>query len=128
MANPASTIYDRIGGHEAIEAVVDDFYVRVLADEHLAGFFTGTNMSRLKGRQAEFFSAALGGPVTYTGRGMKEVHAGLNIGREHFELVAAHLTDALLKAGVPEDTTGEIIAAIAPLAGDIVTRPGGPAN
>ncbi|ORW44052.1 hypothetical protein AWB90_16075 [Mycobacterium paraense] len=56
------TIYDRIGGHEAIEVVVEDFYVRVLADSQLAGFFTGTNMNRLKGKQAEFFAAALGGP------------------------------------------------------------------
>lgn len=45
------SIYDRIGGYQAIETVVDDFYDRVLADAQLAGFFSGTNMSRLKGRQ-----------------------------------------------------------------------------
>ncbi|MFC4561863.1 group 1 truncated hemoglobin [Nocardiopsis mangrovi] len=128
MTNPAPTVYDRIGGYEAIEAVVDDFYVRVLTDERLAGFFTGTNMSRLKGRQAEFFAAALGGPVTYTGRGMKEVHEGMDIGDEHFERVALHLGEALLKAGVPEGTADEIIAAVAPLSGDIVTRAGGSAS
>ena len=38
------------------------FYGRVLADDELAGFFTGTNMARLKGKQVEFFAAALGGP------------------------------------------------------------------
>ena len=46
-----TTIYDRIGGYEAIEVVVEDFYVRVLADDQLSGFFTGTNMNRLKGKQ-----------------------------------------------------------------------------
>ena len=56
------SIYAKIGGHEAIEVVVEDFYVRVLADDQLAKFFTGTNMSRLKGKQVEFFAAALGGP------------------------------------------------------------------
>ena len=61
------TIYDRIGGYEAIEVVVEDFYVRVLADDQLSGFFTGTNMNRLKGKQIEFFAAALGGPEPYTG-------------------------------------------------------------
>ena len=45
-----------------MEVVVNDFYGRVLADEELAGFFSGTNMARLKGRQVEFFAAALGGP------------------------------------------------------------------
>lgn len=56
------SIYDKIGGHEAIEVVVEDFYVRVLADDQLSAFFSGTNMSRLKGKQVEFFAAALGGP------------------------------------------------------------------
>lgn len=57
-----SSIYQQIGGGEALEAVVEDFYARVLADEELAGFFSGTNMARLKGKQVEFFAAALGGP------------------------------------------------------------------
>ncbi|BAV41898.1 globin family protein [Mycobacterium ulcerans subsp. shinshuense] len=70
------SIYDKIGGYEAIEAVVEDFYVRVLADDQLGGFFTGTNMNRLKDKQAEFFVAALGGPEPYTGAPMKQVHQG----------------------------------------------------
>lgn len=73
------SIYDKIGGYEAIEAVVEDFYVRVLADDQLGGFFTGTNMNRLKGKQAEFFAAALGGPEPYTGAPMKQVHQGRGI-------------------------------------------------
>ncbi|RCV54716.1 group I truncated hemoglobin [Marinitenerispora sediminis] len=117
-----TTIYDRIGGYEAIAAVVDDFYVRVLADPELAGFFSGTSMPRLKGRQTEFFSAALGGPVAYTGATMKDVHAGRGIEQRHFDLVAGHLSAALAAAGVPEETVGEIIALIAPLSEDIVSR------
>jgi len=58
-----STIYAQIGGAEALETVVDDFYARVLGDAELAGFFSGTNLARLKGKQVEFFSAALGGTV-----------------------------------------------------------------
>ncbi|WP_062999181.1 group I truncated hemoglobin [Nocardia mikamii] len=118
---PAPSIYEQIGGHEALETVVEDFYVRVLADEDLAGFFTGTNMSRLKGRQVEFFAAALGGPEPYTGAPMKQVHQGRGITMHHFTLVAAHLTDALVAAGVQEPTLGEIIGAIAPLAPEIAS-------
>jgi hemoglobin len=55
------TIYAQIGGQEALEVVVADFYDRVLADDELAGFFSGTNLNRLKGKQVEFFGAALGG-------------------------------------------------------------------
>lgn len=115
------TICEQIGGVDALEAVVEDFYVRVLADEELAGFFTGTNMARLKGRQVEFFSAALGGPLEYTGAPMRQVHQGRGITMRHFNLVAGHLGDSLAAAGVPGSLVGQIIAAIAPLAEDIAT-------
>ncbi|SEF24475.1 hemoglobin [Amycolatopsis pretoriensis] len=114
-----TTVYEQIGGGEALSAVVDDFYDRVLADAELAVFFKGTNTSRLKGMQVEFFSAALGGPDEYRGRSMKEVHRGRGIGRHHFDLVAKHLTDALLAAGVPGETVRTIIGVVAPLASDI---------
>ena len=117
----APSIYDRIGGHEALETVVEDFYVRVLADDDLSGFFSGTNMSRLKGRQVEFFAAALGGPGPYTGAPMKQVHQGRGITMHHFNLVAGHLTESLTAAGVPAGTVAEIIGAIAPLAADIAS-------
>jgi hemoglobin len=116
-----TTIYDRIGGHEAIEAVVEDFYVRVLADDQLGGFFAGTNMNRLKGMQVEFFAAALGGPEPYTGAPMKQVHQGRGITMHHFSLVAGHLSGALTAAGVPSGTVVEILSAIAPLAPDIAS-------
>ncbi|MGO9153920.1 group I truncated hemoglobin [Mycobacterium sp.] len=115
------SIYDKIGGHEAIEGVVEDFYARVLADDQLAGFFAGTNMNRLKGKQAEFFAAALGGPEPYTGATMKQVHQGHGITMHHFNLVARHLGDALAAAGVPAETVTEILCAIAPLAPDVVS-------
>ena len=115
------SIYEQIGGAEAIEAVVEDFYVRVLADQELAGFFTGTNMARLKGKQAEFFGAALGGPEPYTGAPMRRVHQGRGITMAHFTLVAGHLSDSLAAAGVPAPVVGQIIAAVAPLADEIAT-------
>ncbi len=120
--NPGpTTIYARIGCYEAIEGVVEDFYARVLADEQLRGFFAGTNMNRLKGKQVEFFAAALGGPEPYTGAPMKQVHRGRGITMHHFSLVARHLSDALAAAGVPAETVTEILSAIAPLAPDIAS-------
>jgi hemoglobin len=116
-----TSVHERIGGQEALIAVVDDFYERVLGDPELAVFFNGTNMPRLKGMQVEFFAAALGGPDEYGGRTMKDVHRGRGIGQHHFDLVAGHLTAALTAAGVPDETVDTIIGTIAPLAGDIVS-------
>jgi hemoglobin len=115
-------IYESIGGESALVAVVDDFYVRVLADPQLAGFFVGTNMPKLKGRQVEFFAAALGGPDFYQGAGMRQVHAGRGISQADFDKVAFHLTAALSAAGVPAGTIAQIAEAVMPLADDIVAR------
>ncbi len=115
------SIYERIGGHEAIEVVVEDFYCRVLDDDQLSSFFAGTNMNRLKGRQVEFLAAALGGPEPYTGAPMKQVHQGRGITMHHFNLVAGHLTNSLCAAGVPEETIAEILGIVAPLAPDIAS-------
>ena len=116
-----ATIYTQIGGHEALAAVVADFYDRVLADDELAGFFTGTNMAKLKGRQVEFFAAALGGPDPYTGAPMRQVHQGRGITAHHFTLVAVHLADSLAAAGVPDGIIEQILAAISPLRDEIAT-------
>ncbi|CDO31861.1 globin [Mycolicibacterium vulneris] len=77
-------------------------------------------MARLKGKQVEFFAAALGGPVAYSGAPMRQVHQGRGITMHHFNLVAGHLGDSLAEAGVHE-VVGQIIAAIAPLADEIAT-------
>ncbi|MFC0038959.1 group I truncated hemoglobin [Actinomadura rayongensis] len=114
------SIYESIGGEDALVAVVDDLYVRILADPELAGFFAGTNLPRLKGRQVEFFGQALGGPMIYGGGSMKDVHLGRGIERRHFDLVAGHLVAALGAAGVPDDTIAEIASVVLPLADDIV--------
>ena len=123
MAAPAElSIYEAIGGEPALVAVVDDFYVRVLDDPQLAGFFAGANMPKLKGKQVEFFAAALGGPDIYQGGTMRQVHAGRGISQADFDKVAFHLTAALAAAGVPAETIGAIASAIVPLADDIVSR------
>lgn len=117
-----TSIYEAIGGQDALVAVVDDFYDRVLADPQLAPFFEGTRLATLKGKQVEFFSTVLGGPQVYRGPSMRQVHAGRGISRTDFDRVAYHLTSALTAACVPGDLVGQIIGSIAPLADEIVSR------
>ncbi|MGB6974907.1 MAG: group 1 truncated hemoglobin [Terracidiphilus sp.] len=68
-------LYDDIGGAPAVRAALDAFYPRVLADEMLSPFFAGVDIDRLKATQEGFFSMALGGPNTYTGRSLGDAHA-----------------------------------------------------
>jgi hemoglobin len=118
----AASLYEKIGGRDALEVVVEDFYCRVLDDEQLAGFYAGSNMRCVKGRQVEFLSAVLGGPGPYTGTSMRQVHEGRGITMHHFAMVAAHLADSLCAAGLHPDTITEILRAIAPLAGEVASE------
>ncbi len=115
-------LYAQIGGHDALEVVVEDFYCRVLDDDQLAAFYAGSDMKCVKARQVAFLSAVLGGPEPYTGRSMRQVHEGRGITMHHFAMVAAHLADSLCAAGLHPDTITAILHAIAPLAGDIASE------
>jgi hemoglobin len=118
----AASLYQQIGGHDALEVVVEDFYCRVLDDDHLAGFYAGSNMKCVKARQVEFLSAVLGGPGPYTGTPMRQVHEGRGITMHHFAVVAAHLADSLCAAGLHPDTITDILQAIAPLATEVASE------
>ena len=117
-----TSLYAKIGGYDALDVIVEDFYCRVLDDDHLAGFYAGSNMKCVKARQVEFLSAVLGGPGPYTGTPMRQVHEGRGITMHHFAMVAAHLADSLCAAGLHPDTITEILRAIAPLAGDVASE------
>jgi hemoglobin len=114
-------LYDKIGGYGALEVIVEDFYCRVLDDDHLSPFFGGSDMKRLKDKQVEYLAAAFGGPGSYTGLSMKQAHEGRGITMHHFNLVAGHLKNSLCAAGTPPETIAEIINIVAPLAGQIAS-------
>lgn len=118
-----TTLYDALGGRLAIEAAVAEFYNRVLADPELAPFFRQTDLKRLKSHQRAFVAMALGGPAGYNGRAMHTAHAGRGIADAHFDRVAGHLAETLRSLGVAEPLVGDVLAAIAPLRGDIVDAP-----
>jgi hemoglobin len=117
------TIYDSIGGSDSVGAAVDDFYVRVLGDPALAPYFTGVDVQKLKSHQRSFIAAALGGSEIYQGRDMATAHVGLEITDADFDAVVGHLADTLAGLGVPDETIGQIAAALAPLRADIVSGP-----
>ena len=115
------SLYDTIGGDDVLEILVEDFYCRVLEDDHLAVFFAGSDMKRLKSKLVELLAATLGGPNPYTGQSMKRAHRGRGITMHHFTLVVGHLQDSLSAAGVSPATIDAILRAIAPLATDITS-------
>lgn len=119
-AQESKSLYERLGGAPAIEAVVSAFYDRVLADESLARFFKAKRMPYLKQKQVEFFTQALGGGDVYTGLSMKDAHARMAITPDQFGRVAHHLQATLESVGVGKDLIDEVMTAVGGLQGEIV--------
>lgn len=63
-----STLFERLGGEEAVNATVERFYVNLLSNESTKGFFITTDMDKLRNHQKRFLTYAFGGPSKYTGR------------------------------------------------------------
>lgn len=100
--------------------MVDRFYARVLADPELKPYFDTVAMDKLRRMQFEFFCAALGGPIRYTGRPVIHAHQGRNIKREHFQAFVEHLFETLKHYSLDEQERFEIIARVNTYADDVI--------
>jgi hemoglobin len=116
---PAS-LYDRLGGKDAITAVVDEFVGRTTTDPRIADRFFNTDASNLKKLLAEFVCAATGGPCKYTGRDMPTSHAGMEVVEEEWTALVEDLVGALDKFKVPAAEKNELLGALGPLKPQIV--------
>ncbi len=120
------TLYQRLGGYEAIAAVTDDFIGRLLADAQLARFFTGhstDSKGEIRQHIVDQLCAATGGPCVYHGRDMKTTHAGLGITESDWTLSVEHLTATLAKFSVPAAEQAELLGIASSLKADIVEAP-----
>jgi hemoglobin len=118
------SLYDQLGGKEAIDAAVDAFYVKVLADDRIKHFFDDVNMSRQRRKQKEFLSAALGGPIPWKGQDLRKIHStitGLN--ETHFNAVAEDLQKTLEDLKVKKELIDQMMAAVASLKPEILNQP-----
>jgi hemoglobin len=120
---PPKTLYERLGGQPAVEAVVDEFLKRVATDKRINGRFVNTDLPRLRGLLVEFVCFATGGPCKYTGRDMRSAHAGMQLVDEEFGALVEDLVAALDKFSVPKAEKDELLGALGPLGKDIVDPP-----
>ncbi|HSE32002.1 MAG TPA: group 1 truncated hemoglobin [Pyrinomonadaceae bacterium] len=119
------SLYERLGGYNALALVVDDFVVRLVSDKQFEKFFIGhstDSKKRIRQHILDQFCAATGGPCIYTGREMKMSHSGLGITNAEWDAAAKHLVAALDKYKVPEKEKGEVLAFVTTLKKDIVEK------
>lgn len=117
------SLYEKIGGEEAIGKVVDYFYSElVLKDDKVNHFFENTDMEKQREHQTKFISFALGGPNDYSGQSMAKAHEGMNLQPEHFEAIEKHLHDALTHFGVNESDIDAALSKVHSLKDDIILQ------
>ena len=117
---PQKSLYERLGGKDAITAVVDDFVANVAADKRINGFFAKTDVPRLKRNLVDQICQATGGPCTYTGKDMKTAHKGMGITDADFNALVEDLKKSLDKFKVPAKEQGELLGALGSLKPQIV--------
>jgi hemoglobin len=114
------SLYARLGGKDAITAVVDDFVGNVANDARINRRFAKTDIPQLKASLVDQICAGTGGPCTYKGGDMKTVHKGMRIREEEWNALVEDLVKTLDKFKVPEKERGDLLAVLGPMKPDIV--------
>lgn len=108
-----STLYEKLGGQAAVDAAVDKFYRKVLADDRVSPFFEGVDMDKQATKQKAFLTMAFGGPNNYTALDMKTGHAHLverGLNDSHFDAIVEILGATLKDMGVSDELISEVAA------------------
>ena len=126
MATPAPderSLYQRLGGYDAIAAATQDLLDRLFTDPQLGVYWKGKGESGKK-RDVQlivnYMVAAAGGPLYYTGRDMKLSHRGLGITESEWELFMRHAQATLRKLEVAPRESDEVLSFFTSLRGDVV--------
>jgi len=115
-------LYHDLGERPGIAKIVDDATANFLADDRIKQTFDDTNIDRFKGLLTDQLCVVAGGPCEYKGRSMHEAHKGLHLTDFEFNAVVEDLQKGMDKEGVPFATQNRLLARLAPMQRDVVTR------
>ena len=120
------SLYERLGGYDAIAAATDDLLRRVYSDPQIGSYWKCHSTDSLRTERqlvVDFLAAAFGGPVLYRGRDMKTAHEGLGISERDWQAFVHIIVATLDTFGVQGKEREEFLAAAASLKGEVVERP-----
>lgn len=120
-----ASLYDRIGGQGAVDAVVETFYRKVLTDERISEYFDDVDMDRQVLKQKAFLTMVFGGPSAYSGKDLRDGHKHLverGLNDSHVNAVIELLGKSLVEHGVGAGDIGEIAAIANSVRDDVLNR------
>jgi hemoglobin len=115
-----ASLYERLGGLDAITSVVDSFVVRCAGDDRINKKFVRSDIPRLKKMLVDQVCEATGGPCTYNGRSMPETHDGMGVTAGEFDALVEDLVATLDEFEVPKPEQDELLGLLGPMRVDIV--------
>ena len=115
-----TSLYDRLGGVNAITAVVRDFEDRAAKDDRISQKFAKTDLARLTKEFVDQVCEATGGPCRYTGRSMEEAHHNMGVTTGEFDAFLQDLVATLDKFKVGKAEQNEILSFLRAFQGEIV--------
>ncbi len=121
-AEKPMSVFEKIGGVAAVDAAVDIFYKKVLADDRISEFFDTVDMEAQRAKQKAFLTMAFGGPNNYTGKDMREAHKHMSLTEEHFNAVAENLVGTLQELNVGQAEIDEIVAIAVSVKDDVLNK------
>jgi hemoglobin len=125
---PPPSLYERLGGKDAVASIVDSFLSNVTADKRVSKLFaktTGPKLDHLKEMLSAQLCNASGGGCDYTGKSMKDAHAGMKITDAQFDAIIQDFTLALEEKQVAKDAEKEMLDKLTAMHDDIVAAPKG---
>lgn len=118
----APSLYEQLGGAQAVDAIAYGLIVRIAKDERVVDRFRNVNIGRFKSGLATYICSVSDGPCDYTGDSMRAVHAGHQYTDTEFNAIVELLIEAMEAQGVPVAAQNRLLARLAPDYGDIVYR------
>lgn len=116
------SLYTRLGGNEAITAVVYHLWSVASKDDRINQYFSNTDPKIFAGRLINFLGQSSGGPEKYMGKNMKDAHYGMQLTEAHFNALAQDIVITLEHFKVPEKEKNEVMTLLASLKKDIVEK------
>jgi methyl-accepting chemotaxis protein len=119
------SLYQKLGGKQAVEAAVEKFYERVMADKRINHFFKDADMNALRQMQVHFLTYAFGGSKKYSGKTLANAHAHLvkkGLNDAHYDAVVGHLASVLGDLGISQDLIEEVGTVAESVRDDVLGR------
>ena len=117
-----TTLYDDLGGKSGVDKLVDASVDNYLADPRIKDVFSESNIDRIRAELKDQFCQLAGGPCLYKGHDMVAAHKGLHLTNANFNALVEDLQDAMTKCDIPFATQNRLLALLAPMQHQVVTR------